>query len=309
MSEKRYLGIEIGGSKLQIVLGDGRGHILKRFKYVVDQAAGAEGIRQRIAGTIKEIDTEKIDWIGVGYGGPVDRLHGRVIVSHHVTGWSGFPLAEWLSDLAGVPTIIDNDCNVAALGESQLGAGRGFKNIFYITLGSGVGGGLIIDGEIYHGAFSGETEFGHLRLDKTGRIVESSCSGWAVDRKIRETVSTQSEGILARLVKQGGPPATHLKEALRLDDATAARILDETCDDLAFAISHVVQLIHPELIVLGGGLSLAGEPLRALVAQKVPNYVMSVFQPGPPIRLSSLQTDAVPAGALLLAAMSNSSTH
>jgi glucokinase len=96
---------------------------------------------------------------------------------------------------------------------------------------------------------------------------------------------------------------------LRLDDATAARILDETCDDLAFAISHVVQLIHPELIVLGGGLSLAGEPLRALVAQKVPNYVMSVFQPGPPIRLSSLQTDAVPAGALLLAAMSNSSTH
>jgi glucokinase len=302
MTKKQYLGIEIGGTKLQVVLGDGEGHIFRRFTYAVDKAHGGDGIRRRIAETLLEINTENIDAAGVGYGGPVDRLTGRTIVSHQASGWSDFPLKDWLSELSAAPVFVDNDCNVAALGEACLGAGRGFQNVFFITLGSGVGGGLVVDGKIYNGAFPGETEIGHLRLDKTGRTVESSCSGWAVDRKITNAASAEPGGLLANLIRHEGPPAVHLAEALQLGDPAAMRILDETCDDLAFGISHVVHLIHPEIIVLGGGLSLIGEPLQALVAQKLTGYVMDVFNTGPPIRLSSLQIDAVPVGALLLAA-------
>jgi glucokinase len=303
VAAKTYLGIEIGGSKLQLVLGDENAQILERFRFVVDRNGGAEKIRKHISETLRNLKTETLSAIGVGYGGPIDRATGRVLVSYQIEGWSGFPLKEWLGDLTGVSTVVDNDANVAALGEALHGAGKNYNNVFYITLGSGVGSGIVFHKNIYHGAFPGEAEMGHIRLDKTGRIVESSCSGWAVDKKIRDAVLTNPETALAKLVKEKGEgaEARSLAEAVQLNDANAIKILDDTCDDLAFGISHAVHLLHPEIIILGGGLSFIGEPLRKLTAQKLTKYLMSVFQPGPPIQLSLLKEDAVPAGALELA--------
>jgi glucokinase len=210
---------------------------------------------------------------------------------------------EWLGDLTGVTTVVDNDANVAALGEALHGAGKSYNNILYITLGSGVGSGIVLHKKIYHGAFPGEAEMGHIRLDKTGRTIESACSGWAVDKKIRKAALNYPEGILAKLLNEKGQvaEARSLAEAIRLNDAQAIKILDETCDDLAFGISHAAHLLHPEIIILGGGLSFLGEPLRKLTAQKLTKYLMDVFQPGPPIQLSLLKEDAVPVGALELA--------
>ncbi len=303
MPAKTYLGIEIGGTKLQLVVGNEKAQILKRFRFVVDRNAGAEEIRQHIAKTLHDLKSEKFSAIGVGYGGPIDRATGKVLVSYQIEGWSGFPLKGWLGDLTGVNTIVDNDANVAALGEALHGAGKNYNNVFYITLGSGVGSGIVLNKEIYHGAFPGEAEMGHIRLDKTGRTIESACSGWAVDKNIRDAVLHYPEGMLAKLVKEKGEgaEARSLAEAIRLNDAQAVEILDETCDDLAFGISHAVHLLHPEIIIFGGGLSFIGEPLRKLVAQKITKYLMSVFQPGPPIQLSLLKEDAVPIGALELA--------
>jgi glucokinase len=302
VNTKTYLGIEIGGSKLQLVLGDENARILKRFRFVVDRIAGGEKIRQHISETLHHLKSRKLSAIGVGYGGPIDRITGKVLVSYQIEGWSGFPLKEWLGDLTGVSTVVENDANTAALGEALHGAGKEYNNVFYITLGSGVGSGIVLNKEIYHGALPGEAEMGHIRLDKTGRTIESSCSGWAVDKKIREAVSIYPDGQLAKLAKQcEGAEAKSLGEAISLNDKQAIKILDETCDDLAFGISHAVHLLHPETIILGGGLSFLGEPLRKLVEQKLSKYLMDVFQPGPPIRLSSLKEDAVPVGALLLA--------
>ncbi len=303
MAAKTYLGIEIGGSKLQLVLGDENAQILERFRFVVDRNAGAEKIRQHIAETLRDLKPERLSAIGVGYGGPIDRVTGKVLVSYQIEGWSGFPLKEWLGDLTGVPTIVDNDANVAALGEALHGAGKSYNNVFYITLGSGVGSGIVLHKKIYHGAFPDEAEMGHIRLDKTGRTIESACSGWAVDKKVRDAVLKYPEGTLAKLVKEKSPgaEARSLAEAMRLNDVNAIKILDETCDDLAFGISHAVHLLHPEIIILGGGLSFLGERLRKLAAQKLTKYLMSVFQPGPPIQLSLLKEDAVPVGALELA--------
>ena len=298
-----FFGIEIGGTKLQIVAGDQAGLIEERFRFAVQPAEGAGGIRRQIEATLRDLlPRRKPAAIGVGFGGPVDWRQGVICCSHHIAGWSEFALGRWLRDLTGAPVYIDNDANVAALGEARHGAGAGFNPVFYITLGSGVGGGLVLDGGIYHGARPGEVEIGHVRLDRTGIILESRCSGWAVDAKVREAVAANASCLLARLAgnaRRG--EAKFLAAALAGGDADARRILDEVAADLGFGLSHVVQLLHPEVVVLGGGLSLMGEPLRAAVERSLPPWVMEAFHPGPKIVLAGLGEDAVPVGALELA--------
>lgn len=301
-----YLGIEIGGTKLQIVVGDKGAKILQTHRLTVDRAAGGVGIRQQIEETLAKIlpSLPQFAAVGVGFGGPVDWRTGKICCSHQIEGWSEFDLGGWLKKLTGAPVFVDNDANVAALGEAIHGAGRGANPVFYVTLGSGVGGGLVVDGRIYHGATPGEAEIGHVRLDRAGTIVESRCSGWAMDAKIRTLKTTDPSSILCRMVNnQTGGEARHLPAALAQNDAAAHRILRETAEDLAFGLSHVAHLFHPEIIVIGGGLSNLGEPLRAAVAGSLRSFLMEAFAPGPRVCLAALGENAVPVGALQLAVM------
>ncbi len=301
--QRSFLGIEIGGTKLQLVAGDADARITARRRITVDKARGGAGIREQIAAALpKLMDLAKPAAIGVGFGGPVDSATGQICCSHQIEGWSEFPLGEWLRGLTGLPVTVDNDANTAALGEALRGAGVGSNPVFYVTLGSGVGGGLVVAGRIYHGAKPGEAEIGHVRLDKSGVTIEQRCAGWAVDRKIREACQREPRSPLAQLTADADHgEARALAPALAQGDALARRILDEVADDLAFGLSHVTQLMHPEVIVLGGGLSLVGEPLRAAVASALKRYVMEAFAPGPRVALAGLGEDAVPTGALLLA--------
>jgi glucokinase len=297
-----YLGIEIGGTKLQIVTGTADAQILERHRLTVTPAQGAAGIRSQIESTVAKIlSCAKPVAVGIGFGGPVDWRTGKICRSHQIEGWSEFDLAAWLKQLTGAPVFVDNDANVAALGEARHGAGGGASPVFYVTLGSGVGGGLVVDRRIYHGATPGESEIGHLRLDRAGTIVESRCSGWAVDKKIRALQATDPASALIKMLSATpGGEARHLAAAL--PDPAAQRILHETATDLAFALSHVVHLFHPQIIVIGGGLAKIGEPLRTAIESALQQFIMDAFAPGPRIALSTLGEDAVPAGALELAA-------
>lgn len=297
------LGIEIGGSKLQFSTGTADGGIMDRQRLVVDRASGGAGIREQIKTVIQRIQPQfKWSAVGVGYGGPVDWKNGQICCSHHIDGWDDFLLGDWLRGLTGLPVMVDNDTNVAALAEAGLGAGSGMNPVFYTNSGSGVGGGLVVSGNIYHGARPGESEFGHLRLDRDGTILEERCSGWAVDRVVREAVAVEPGSIMARLSSQFGfSGARALGPALAAHCPLARSILEQAANDLSFALSHVVHLFHPEVIILGGGLALIGEPWRAAVAQALPEYVMRAFAPGPLVRLSGLGEDVVPVGALILA--------
>lgn len=299
-----YLGVEIGGTKLQVVAGDDNGRILDRRRFTVDRASGAEGIRARIAEGVRDLlPGHAPSAIGVGFGGPVRVREGRIATSHQVEGWSGFALRDWLESIAGVPVAIENDSNLATLAEATRGAGAGLDPVFYFNLGSGVGGGLAIAGRLYHGSPPGEAEFGHLRLDRAGTLVEERCSGWAIDRRLRERIRQHPAGLLAQLAgPTHGGEGRHLRAALEGEDPDAKAVLAELAVDLGFALSHVVHLLHPACIILGGGLSLVGEPLRAAVAGALEPQIMEVFRPAPEIRLATLGEDAVPVGALLLAA-------
>ena len=302
--KRALLALEIGGTKLQLCVGDERANIFQRWRYDIDAARGGAGIRAQIEAVLPEIQQAyDVVAVGVGFGGPVDGRTGQICCSHQIEGWSEFPLGEWLRERTGRPVIIDNDANVAALGEARWGAGQGSNPVFYVTLGSGVGGGLVVDGKIFHGAKPGESEIGHVRLDREGTIVEERCSGWAVDARIRAAALQHPSSSLAR--HAAGLPrgeARALAPALLEDCPVAHGLLAEVAGDLAFGLSHVTHLIHPEVIVLGGGLSLVGEVWRAAVASALSQFVMEAFAPGPRLVLAALREDAVPVGALLLAA-------
>lgn len=301
----QYLGIEIGGTKLQVVLGDAQGCIAERCRMAVDRDGGAAAIQRQIEQAIHDlIDHSQPAGVGLGFGGPIDVGAGRIEVSHHIEGWAGFEIRAWLAGLTNLPVTVDNDANTAALAEARVGAGEGHSPVFYVTLGSGMGGGLVVDGDIYHGAPPGEAEIGLMACDREGHSFESRCAGWAMDSKVQEYADAHPDSVLAQLVgdAQRGQ-ARFLAQAVAQGDAGAAGLLDETAADIAFALSHVTHLMHPEAIVLGGGLSLIGEPLRERVARALPGFVTRAFQSTrPTVRLARLGEDVVAVGALLLAA-------
>lgn len=302
-SDPALVGVEIGGTKLQIVTAASPTTITRRWRTAADRGGGGSAIRQQIEiGLAELLGAARPRAIGVGFGGPIDVAAGVTCRSHQVDGWDRFPIWRWLADLAGVPVAVENDANVAALGEATHGGGRGLDPTFYANFGSGVGGGLVVGGEVYHGRPPGEMEFGHLRLDRDGRTVESQCSGWAVDRRICAAIGDSPTcDLAARCGHAEGGEAKHLAASVVAGCPVARQVIDAVAADVAFALSHVVHLLHPRVIVLGGGLSLVGEPLRAAIDAALSSAVMEAFRPPPPVVLAALGEDAVPVGALELA--------
>lgn len=300
---KRYLGIEIGGTKLQIVLGNINTEILKKSRIDVGKIKEAKNIRGKLEPILQDfLANDNIDAIGVGFGGPVNYKKGTIAVSHQVKGWSGFNLGKWLENISELPVQVENDANTAALAEAHYGSGKTYDKVFYVTLGSGVGGGYVVNKKIYHGIEPGESEIGHLRYDKTGATFESLCSGWAVDKKIRNYISNNPDSKLAKIAGENThSEAKFLSSAIKTGDSDAQAILENTAEDLAFGLSHVIHLFHPGVIILGGGLSLMGELLRKSVASCLPEFIMKAFQPAPDLRIAALSEDVVSTGALLLA--------
>src|SRR5919199_1217968 len=186
-----FLGIEIGGTKLQLGLGAGDGALAGLWRGPVDVAAGPEGIRRQIQRAVPEllaragVERGRLRGVGIGFGGPVDDATHTIIKSHQIAGWDNFPLADWVGDVVGLPAVLGNDADAAGLAEALHGAGKGLSPVFYITIGSGIGGGLIINGEVYRGCGRGAAEIGHLRLTFTTgdtmevRPLEEYASGWA----------------------------------------------------------------------------------------------------------------------------------
>jgi glucokinase len=288
-----YLGIEIGGTKLQLGVGAGDGVLAGLWRGTVDVAAGPEGIRRQITAALPEllersgIDRAQLKGVGIGFGGPVDDETRTIIKSHQITGWDGFPLAEWIADLTGLPAVLGNDADVAGLAEALFGAGKGLSPIFYVTIGSGIGGGLIINGEIYQGCGRGAAEIGHLHVigdphSCFGGIepcaLEELASGWAIQKQADDLAwKGLARGSLMLGSVRGESQfitAQHVAQAAEEGDELANSILQNARVALAEAICHVITLLCPRRIVIGGGVSLMGQqllfhPVRNLVAERI----------------------------------------
>ena len=296
-----YFGIEIGGSKLQLGLGEGDGKLASLWRGTVDVAAGADGIRRQITQAVPELlsqaklDRSQVQGVGIGFGGPVDDATRTVIKSHQIEGWDNSPLASWMEDLLGWPAVLGNDADVAGLAEALFGAGKGLSPIFYVTIGSGIGGGLIIDGEIYRGSGRGAAEIGHLRLPGLqggSAILEQLASGWGM----QQLLLALSDGTLQ---------ATAAEIATQADrgDRTAWDVLDFALSRLAEGICQMIALLCPRRIVIGGGVSLMGEKLLfAPLRRRVAAHVFKPFADCYDIVPAVLGEEVVVHGALALAA-------
>jgi glucokinase len=284
-----WFGIEIGGTKLQLGVGPDDGVLRGLWRGTVDVDAGPEGIRRQITAAVPEllagsgIDRGELRGVGVGFGGPVDDATHTVIKSHQIDGWDDFPLADWITELIGLQTVLGNDADVAGLAEALHGAGKGLSPIFYVTIGSGIGGGLIINGEIYRGCGRGAAEIGHLRIVLPERYedkapispLETYSSGWGIAGQARFGVRIGGDmEVIQRLAGDGPITAETVAQAAAEGDRIALNILDEAWDALAEGVCHVITLLCPRRIVIGGGVSLMGEkqlfePLRRRVAERV----------------------------------------
>ena len=306
------IGIEIGGTKTQVGIGSSSGVLLPAGvlqKRVVPEN-GAQGIRKDLVSMVEEklggnhLKLADITKIGIGFGGPVDTNSGIILKSYQVDGWDHFPLKEWAEKQWGKPAFIQNDANAAGLAESLHGNGSGYSRVFYMTLGSGIGGGWIVDGKIDNGQGLGAAEIGHTWVPDPveGEPVELEqiCSGWAIGRRARLAASKQKTlmidlaGIVDRI------DAKVVYAAAERGDEIANRILTETCQTLGLAISNVVALLHPERIILGGGVSLMGPLFWDKLRESAKSKMMPAFAAGVEIVPAKLKENVVVIGALCL---------
>jgi len=290
-----FLGIEIGGTKLQLGVGPGDGTIVHFWRGPVSPEAGGKGIRDQIRAAVPKLlrqakmKSKELRAVGIGFGGPVDDKTQRVVKSHQVGGWSNFPLSKWLNDEFGLPVALGNDADVAGLAEALFGAGKGLSPIFYITVGSGIGGGLIIDQQIYRGCGRGAAEIGHLKvasfviflpsggdLAKTATIVEMESSGWAIAQRARRLLADSPGVLLSKLCagKSENVTTEMVADAAEQGDLIAKICMARAIEHLAEGICHVIALLCPRRIVIGGGVSLIGEklffdPLRKEVTRNI----------------------------------------
>lgn len=308
-----FMGIEIGGTKLQLGVGRGDGSAFVGFeRRHIEIAHGAAGILAQIEEAGSKLVAEyEVRQVGFGFGGPVDSRLGRVITSHQVAGWDGFPLGAWCEEKFGVPATLGNDCDCAALAEATFGAGQGSGIVFYVTVGTGVGGGLVIDGKLHGSGRPAVAEIGHLRpgldADSPRDTVESLAAGPAIEAAARALLDPYDPADPMRqdLLEDRGPAELTTKmigaAAIR-GNWLARKTLRKPTETLGWAIAQVITLTSAEVVVVGGGVSLIGDehffnPLREHVAQ----YVFPPLRDAYQILPAALGEDVVVQGALALA--------
>jgi len=292
------VGIEIGGTKLQAGIGLRDGRLIALVRRTVDPSQGGAGIREQIPSLIEEAiakagaSPKDLVGLGIGFGGPVDSKRGRILLSHQIEGWSDFPLRDWLQKKVEVPVVLQNDAKTAALAEATIGAGKGLKRIFYITVGSGVGGGLVVDGAPDVGQGLGAGEIGHTWVPDpdSGKPdkLEHVASGWSIGKRGSRRLGRELSGAeVAALAGKG--------------DATAKKTVEESAEALAIGIGNVLALLHPERFIVGGGVSLMGDlwwgPLRKALADR---YAFAPFAQSYDVVPSALGEEVVVIGAVLL---------
>jgi glucokinase len=310
------LAVEIGGTKLQAALGTPDGVINRTERGSARDARDAEEILSWFDESVPDLlrDAERnaspVTSIGVGFGGPVETGTGSVIVSHQVSGWSGFALRDWFEDRFNLPVGVANDSSAAGWAEYCRGAGRGCTHFCYMNIGSGIGGGLVIDGKLHDGQGRGASEIGHTyvpnwQADAPGQPakLEDLCSGWAIERYVKSQPDAFATSALAQPC-QGNPErfaCAMLGDAAKGGDAFAVDVIDRVAESISVALCNVLALTHVERIAMGGGVSLLGDVLLDPIRRHVAERVFGPYQDRYEIVPCELGESVVLVGALLLA--------
>lgn len=293
MSQSQYfVGVDLGGTNIVVcaMSADGtqqRG-LLTEPTHAEDGADAviarmARMVNDTVTQTMKETGVSRDAFRGMGIGapGPLDRQAGIVLVAPNL-GWQNVPLRDQMTALTGLPAALDNDANCATYGEWWIGAAKGARNVIGITIGTGIGGGLIFDGKLYHGSSDVAGEVGHTTIDQTGRrcrcgnygCLEAYASGTAIAERAREALSFDLDSILPSLVHGDLSKITAavVYDAAAQGDAVAIEVVRDTARFLGTGLANLLNIFNPDVVVIAGGVTQAGEalfvPLRAEVRRR-----------------------------------------
>lgn len=287
---RTLLALDFGGTKLTVGLARaGEPRWLARAQVPSPPGADASSDRGRILALARRLLDEAgmpAAAVGASFGGPVDTARGHVLLSHHVPGWEDFPLAAWLQREFGVPAAVDNDANLGALGEWRYGAGQGCVSLLYVTVSTGVGGGWVLEGRVYHGADSLAGEIGHMTVQPGGPLctcgrrgcLEALAAGPAIARRARERLHADPQaGALLRELVQGDVDAVTAREvsqAAEAGDPLAREVLEEAAHALGMGLGAAIVLMNPQRVVVGGGVAKAGARYFAAVREAARAHVL-----------------------------------
>ena len=251
MIMKTFIGVDLGGTNVRAAVVKEDGTILCMKKCESHPEKGAEAVMKTMISLIERLDGyENCKGIGMGIPGPIDTVHGKIIVSTNLPKLIGFPIADYMQEYFCKPVRIDNDVKVAAVGEAVLGSGKGYPIVYYVTISTGIGGALVIDRKVVSGQNGHAGEIGNICIDRNRKrynilnvgAVENEASGNALTRKGRE--------LLADTISDAGD----VFELARTGNETAIKLVDEMAYDLAMMFCAVGHVIDPHVFVVGGGV-------------------------------------------------------
>lgn len=322
------LGVDIGGTKVAAGVVDDKGKILFQTRVPMPaHGSAAEGFGA-VQSAIEAVFAARADaragltGIGICAPGPLDPVTGVILNPPNVPCWRNFPLAAEVQRVFGFSARVDNDGNAAALAEAIWGAGVGYQNVFYATLGTGIGTGIVFDRRIYHGRTGSAAEGGHVTIDYRGPqcgcgkrgCIEALCSGPAIARRARERLtelhragshhsgSLQAESKMLALAGGNGEAITAeiVAEAFRQSDPLAAELLQETADLLAIWVGNIIDLLEPDVFIFGGGVAQLMSGFFGRIREQLPKWCVNQRCAEMPMVLAKYGADAGIAGAAAL---------
>ncbi len=315
-------GIDIGGTKIAVEIENLNGEKVAARLLPTQIELGADAIVKTIFSAIEEMLEEnqrKLVSIGIGCPSPLDIENGLVMSPSNLRDWVKFPIVKLFQNRFDVPVVLENDANTAALGEFVYGVGRDFKNVVYITVSTGIGGGIILNGEILHGVGGDAGEIGHTIVQPDGvrcncgsvGCLETICAGVHIARRAQEKLASGEQSLMSEIEAEiSKVSAKTVVEAMKKNDKLANEIWDETCRFLALGIGNIITLIAPEAVIIGGGIAAAtGDLLLEPLKKLLPDYISMVPMEKFKVLAAELGSRSGVCGALVLAKKAHSNNY
>ncbi len=289
LSDQYVIGVDLGGTKIYTALAGDDGRILAELKIPTGAEKGLQDVVDGIVDSVERVQKNAaavpgaVSTLALGAPGPLDTKRGIIHYAPNLR-WRNVPIRQILEERIGIPVLLDNDANLAALGEHVFGAGRGVTNMVYITVSTGVGGGLILGGKLYRGFTDGAGEIGHMTILPYGPLcscgnrgcLEAVASGTAIAREARELVA-RGAGQVILAAAEGNPGkinAAVVASAALGGDSEAVSIITGAAGSLGIGIANILNLLNPSLVVLGGGVMETGELIWEEVKKEVRNRAL-----------------------------------
>lgn len=307
--KKHVVGIDIGGTKLATVVADNTGHILNKIRKPTLAERGPEYALQLLFDMVREtvelagLRQAAISAIGVSCGGPLDTKTGIVYSPPNLPGWDALPLKTRLESEFQIPVTIENDANASALAEYRFGGGRGYNAVLYMTMSTGIGGGIVLDGQVYHGANDSAGEVGHQILLPDGPscgcgkrgCLEALCSGPAIARRaqaaVRKRLADGNASATGLLDLANGRiqdvKSEHVLEAARQGDVLASQLVEEIAYYMGWGIANLVNILNPDIVLLGTIAIAAGDLLLNPIRRTVSEFAMT--RPAEAVKIAPAQ--------------------